>query len=353
MALAILTIFAICMSLSFMEERMKARDVFLVMMLIGIVMIIIAGTRGPEDTPDSQEYENTFNSIRSLDGSKINMEPSFIYISYLLNTLGLGLNALFFTYAFLSIPIRLGAIWKMSKLPLLTLSIYISFYYQLHDLVQIRCAVASSLFLFAVYYCAENKRLTAMYFILVGAIFHYSALAGFAIFFFSNKELNIWWQTILYLIVPVCFIFYFAGLDLTYLVPDQLGGDRLETYRSLKEWGQEGDLEGVAAHKNFLILINIVMYYGALYYHKVLTQNYKYVPILLKILAFAFFCRLTLDGISSVLASRLFEYFDVVSIFLWTAVIYAFIPVYIGKIATNIVSTGRVLFSIFIYTLHL
>lgn len=352
MALAILTIFTICMSLSFVEERMKRRDILLVIMLIGIVMIIIAGTRGPKDTPDSYEYEEAFNSIHSLDSS-ILMEPSFIYISYFLNTLGLGLNALFFVYAFLSIPIRIGAIWKMSKLPLLTLSIYISFYYQLHDLIQIRCAVASALFLYAVYYCAEGKRLIATLFILCGAIFHYSALAGFAIFLFGNKELSIWWQCILYLVIPICFIFYFAGLDITYLIPEQLLGDRFEKYRALKEWGKEGILEGVAAHKNYMILINIVLYYGSLYFHKVLTQNYKYVPILLKILALAFICRLTLDNISSVLASRLFEYFDIISIFLWTAVIYAFIPVYMGKIATNIVSTGRILFSIFIYTLHL
>lgn len=351
MALAILTIFIICMSLSFVEERMKRRDVLLVVLLIGIVMIIIAGTRGPEDTPDSHEYEEAFNSINSLDSS-ILMEPSFIYISYFLNTLGLGLNTLFFIYAFLSIPIRLGAIWKMSKLPLLTLSIYISFYYQLHDLIQIRCAVASALFLYAVYYYAEGERLIAILFILLGTIFHYSALAGFAIFLFSNKELNIWWQCILYLVIPIGFIFYFSGLDITSLIPEQFMGDRFIKYRTLKEWG-EGIFEGVAAHKNYMILINIVLYYGSLYFHKVLTQNYKYVPILLKILALAFICRLTLDNISSVLASRLFEYFDIVSIFLWAAIIYAFIPVYIGKIATNIISTARILFSIFIYTLHL
>ena len=315
-------------------------------------MIIIAGTRGPFDTPDSYEYEEAFNAIRSLDSS-ILMEPSFIYISYFLDTLGLGLNTLFFIYAFLSIPIRLGAIWKMSKLPLLTLSIYISFYYQLHDLIQIRCAVASALFLYAVYYYAEGKRLIAILFILLGAIFHYSALAGLVIFLFSNKELNIWWQCILYLVIPICFIFYFAGLDITSLIPEQLWGDRFVKYRTLKELGREGVLEGVAPYKNIMILINIVLFYVSLYYHKVLTLNYKYVPLLLKILAFAFICRLTMDNISSVLSSRLFEYFDIVSIFLWTAIIYAFSPVYMGKIATNIVSTGRILFSIFIYTLHL
>jgi hypothetical protein len=50
---------------------------------------------------------------------------------------------LFFTYAIIAIPIQLSALWKLSKMPFLTLTLYISYYYMMHDMVQIRCSVAS------------------------------------------------------------------------------------------------------------------------------------------------------------------------------------------------------------------
>lgn len=336
-----------------MEERMKRKDVLLIFCLIGLIMIIIAGSRAPEDTPDSDNYEYSYNSITSLQSGDLLQEPSFIYISYFLNSFGFGVNALFFTYAFMSIPIRLTAIWKMSKLPLLTLGIYISFYYQLHDLVQIRCAVASALFLLAVYYRIEKRNMLTLLCILIGTIFHYSALAGLVIFLFNNKEINIWWYAILYLVVPLGMIIYLSGFDISYLLPEQLGGDRLEAYRAMKEWGKEGDLEGVTVYKNPMILTNMFLYYLCIWYNKVLSEYCKYIPLLLKIMAVAFFCRLMLDNISSVLASRLFEYFDVVSIFLWTAVIYSFYPIYIGKVFTHTVSSARLFYSMLIYTLQL
>lgn len=353
MFVAIIIIFLLCVSFSFIEENMKRRDTLLLFMVIGLIMIVIAGIRVPGETPDSENYENNYYSITSLDSDDYLQEISFVYISYFLNVLGLSVNALFFAYALLSVPLRLTAIWKMSKLPILTLSIYISFYYQLHDLVQIRCAVASALFLLAVYYQTENNRKAALAFILLGTLFHYSALAGLIILLLNNKELNTWWQTGLYLVIPVAIIFYAAGLDIATMIPDELGGNRLKLYKSLKEYGIEGDLEGVAIYKNPMVLTNVCLYFFCLFFHKTLTEQCKYVPILLKIMAIAFLCRLTLDNISSVVSSRLFEYFDVVSIFLWTAVIYAFSPVNIGKIFTHTVSTARLLYSVLIYTLQL
>ena len=155
MIIAIFVIFAICISFSFVEERIQERDKIILFVLIGIGMILIAGTRDIHDTPDSNNYERMFYSARTLDSGL--REPSFTLIAYSLNELGFGINALFFVYAIMSIPLRLHIIWKMSTMPLITLAIYISHYYQLHDLIQIRTAVASALFLFAVYYRVEKN----------------------------------------------------------------------------------------------------------------------------------------------------------------------------------------------------
>lgn len=351
MFIAIIVIFAICISFSFVEEQIKERDKIVLFFLIGIGMILIAGTRDIYDTPDSDNYERMFYSAKTLDS--VIREPSFTFIAYYLKELGLGINALFFTYAIMSIPLRLHIIWKMSSMPLITLAIYISHYYQLHDLMQIRAAVASALFLFAVYYRVEKNNKYAVLCLLVGTLFHYSALAGFIIFMFSSKPLKKYQEIILYSIVPLCMIFYFAGFDLGSFIPDEWGGNRLAVYRQLKDKGIEDEQAGWIFYKNPIVITNICMYYGCLIYHKFLTDYDKYLPIMIKIMAFAFFCMLTLENISSVLASRLNEYFEIVSIFMWTTAIYAFTPQLYGKIIINFVSSARCFACILVYTLGL
>ncbi len=352
MLIAIFFIFLVCVSFSFFEENLRKRDKLLLLLFVGVIMILIAGTRGVLDTPDSDNYETQFNEVSSLDASDSLQEPSFTFISYYVNLFGLGINGLFFIYALLSIPLRIGAIWKLSKLPILTLSIYISFYYQLHDLVQIRCAVASAMFMFAVYYKIEKQKWKALAFILVGAFFHYSAIAGLLIFLFNNKKLETRHIVMLLGVLFFGVAFYFSGLDFSVFLPDELGG-RLQIYRELKENGIEGDLEGVAFYKNPMVLTNIALYLFCIYYHKILTESYEYLPFMLKLMGVAFIFLLTMGNISSVVSSRLFEYFDVVSIFLWTALIYAFKPVSAGKVIVHVISTARIIYSVLIYTLHL
>lgn len=102
MVIAILTMILICMAFSLIEEDMKRSDVLAVIGLTGIVMIIVAGTRSIYDTPDSDNYEIMYYSINSTEDDI--REPSMVYLSYYLNQLGLGVNALFFAYALMSIP---------------------------------------------------------------------------------------------------------------------------------------------------------------------------------------------------------------------------------------------------------
>lgn len=348
MVIAILTMILICMAFSLIEEDMKRSDVLAVIGLTGIVMIIVAGTRSIYDTPDSDNYEIMYYSINSTEDDI--REPSMVYLSYYLNQLGLGVNALFFAYALMSIPLRLGAILKFSPLPILTLAIYISYFYQLHDLMQIRCAVASALFLFAIYYRAEKKWWRAVLLILVGILFHYSAFAGLVILFFSNKEFRWWERYLLAAAVPLCLLFYFFGFDYSYFIPDELGGDRLAAYRELKDKGKEDAMTWVF-YQHPVFLLNVALYYGCLFYYDLLAKKYKYMSIMLKTLAFAFFCMLTLSTLSGVLASRLYEYFAIVSIFLWTAAAYAFHPLNYGKIFINAVIFVQCLANVFVYTL--
>ena len=201
MVVALVLLFTACMALSFVEDRLSDRDKKVLYVILSFVMIMIAGTREVGSTPDTVSYEEMYYA-KEGDLMVLLREPTFGFFVDTLQSLGLGINALFFTYAILSIPIHLSAFWRMSRLPLLTLTIYLSYYYMMHDMVQIRCGVASGLFLWAIYSYVEKRRLWTLAFILIGTLFHYSAIAGLVIFL-CNDQLPRWQRYVLYSIVPI------------------------------------------------------------------------------------------------------------------------------------------------------
>lgn len=351
MVIALVLLFSITLSLSFIEDRISERDKKILYIILGIAMVLIAGLREVGSTPDSSDYERMYygKADKVLEAAT---EPSFAMISSFLNSFSLGVNSLFITYALISIPIHLTAFWRLSKLPFLTLTIYLSYYYMMHDMVQIRCSVASALFLWAIYFYVEEKKKYAFACILVGIFFHYSATVGLLLFL-TSKKIPEWQKYVLYLVVPIGLIAYFTNLDISYLVPDEIGGAKLEVYRKLKDKGIEEMQAGIRFEGNPLIWLNIILYYACIYFKDYLTKFCKYVPTAIKIQAFAFCCLFFIKGFSMVVGNRLNDYFSVASIILWTASVYAFYPRFIGKIVNNIVSAVRFVASMLIYALSL
>lgn len=353
MVIALVIVFVISLSLSFIEDRMIKRDKILSYAIIGFILICIAGSRSIYDTPDSMEYEQMYYQSGGGSLRELADEPTFRFFSLTLRDLGLGINALFFLYAMISVPLHLWSFWKMSKLPLLTLVVYLSYYFQMHDLVQMRCSVASALFLFSIYFYGENKKWYSFACIVIGTLFHYSAVMGLLIFLLNNKEWNYWQRWTAYLLVPVGLIVYYSGVDISYLVPAGLGGNKLDAYRRLKETGIEDDLAGWDLKGNAVIWMNVGLYYGTIIYRNTLSVYCKNIHFYIKILALAFGCLFFLHNISAVLASRLCDYFEVISIILWTVAVYAFYPIIAGKVLINIASTLRFVLSMLFYAMAL
>ena len=351
MILALVVVFLIALSLSFIEERLSVTDKLIAYLLMGIALIFIAGTRGIYDTPDSWEYEDMYYAAGSGSILELANEPTFRYISITLRGMGFGINALFFVYASISVPLHLASFWKLSRLPILTMVVYLSYYYQMHDLVQIRSSIASSLFLFAFYFYANKRKLYALLFILAGTLFHYSAAAGLLLFLFNDKEWNAWQRWAAYLMVPIGIVFYYSSIDISYLVPEGLGGDKLEAYRKLRDMGLEDEQAGWALKGNLVIWMNVCLFYCAIIFRNTLQTACKYSFLAIKVLGLAFVCLFFLHNVSAVLASRLCDYFEVTSIILWTAAVYAFYPVIAGKVIINTVSSIRFVLSMLFYAM--
>jgi len=173
---------------------------------------------------------------------------------WLLNALGLGVNALFFTYALISVPIHMALFRKMTNIPFTMLTIYLSYYFMMHEMAQIRAGVAAGCLLWAIYLYAEQKKTYALVAILAGTMFHYSAAAGLVLLLLGNgTTLPRWQKWALFAIVPVGLVAYFTHIDISYIIPEEMGGDKLMAYRELRDKGLEDEQAGWPLEQHLLI----------------------------------------------------------------------------------------------------
>lgn len=350
MVISLVLVFLLCATSSFFEERISDRYKIILYIIIGISLILIAGLRGVGVTPDTNEYEEMYYGGSTF--MEETTEPTFLFISSFLRGFSFDVTALFLTFSFISIAIHLPALWRLSRLPLVTLTIYISYYFMMQEMVQMRAGVAAGFFLWAIYNYVEKKKLIALGCILLAICFHYSAIAALLLFFLTDK-LPRWQKIVLYLIIPIGFIAYFTDLDFSYIIPESMGGDKVAVYRQLKEIGTEDDFAGWPLRNNILIWMNIILYLACIYYSELLTQHCKFVPIAIKIQAIGFCFLFFVHGISAIIGNRMNDFFSIASIILWTASIYAFQPRIYGIALSNFISTFRFVSSIIAYALAL
>ena len=142
------------------------------------------------------------------------VEPSFTLISAILNVFTDNVHLLFLVYAFLGVTIKLYAFKKSLQCIFVPMMLYISFYFVLHEMTQIRAGVVSALFLLAVYHIAKKEKRKALLLIIVGSFFHYSSLALLPTLVFGNKDFNRKENIMIALLIPLSYLIYFGGISM-------------------------------------------------------------------------------------------------------------------------------------------
>jgi len=198
----------------------KSYDNFL-FFIICTLLVLVSGFRPLGLDRDSLTYVDLINRPISEIWFQ---EPTFIFFT-LINKFFFGETYRFFfiLYACLGIVIKFIAIKKFKVNKFIALFVYISLYFVLHDMTQIRVGVASAFFMLSLSYYKENKN-RALVFQLCAILFHYSALAGLAIYLLRKAKLN---KTLC-----LCFILFSLSiskfitqsfiLDISFYFPDFL-----------------------------------------------------------------------------------------------------------------------------------
>ena len=293
--------------------------------LVGLVLIFVAGFREIGLDPDSENYEYTFQNYFK-NGTDEMIEPSFLLISYILGLFTDNVHILFLLYAIFGVSLKMFAFRKMSEFYFVPLLCYISFYYVLHDLTQIRAGVVSGIFLCTLPLIAENKKKIAFFILLGASLIHYSSLMLLPVLFLNNKPFCKK-TTILFLCaIPLGYVVYYAGGSILMNPSLPFIGNKLAIYQAAVEKGKM--TVGINIFDP-LHIISIMLFYYLFLFKDSLTKLCDDFPILLKTSAIGLSLYSALAFLP-VLALRTSQLYCIVNILLYTYIIYTFKQKWIG-----------------------
>lgn len=337
----ILSIFAIVVVLSFLEDYMPSWQKMLILITLGIALICIS-TFKPMTVSDARSYEYYFlyNDDPIIE---IATEPTFIHLSRLVLALGGEVIVIFFVYALLAIPLKLSAIWKTTPYVFTAMIVYIGIYYPMHDVVQIRCGVAAAFLLWALVPLAKRMYGTAFLLTIVATLFHYSSLAFMPILLVGNMRVDKYWRYFLGAIIPICLVLYVMGMGAISLIPNSIIEGKLDIY---KEMSEIGEWEEYIPYKQVTFLAEFVLLYVFLFFYDTIERHCIYAPIFVKILVLEMFF-LTMFAEIPVLGGRLHDLFGIFNAVAFTCCLYCVKPRYVARIGITIFALGHYLIQMF------
>lgn len=163
---------------------------------IVILLSLLAGLRDPSVSKDYLNYQYVFRDMNEItsDGYYflLAFEPGFVGIVVFFRKIfevNYGVAIMLF-YALACLSLKVFAINRFSINPYLTLLYYFSYFFLLHEMTQIRIALAAGIFLISLIPFLKGKWITFIGLILLATCFHYSAIFFLLILIFNINKLN-------------------------------------------------------------------------------------------------------------------------------------------------------------------
>lgn len=342
MDVLILSLFAVVVILSFLEDYMPSWQKLLVLAAVGVVLICLA-TFKPMTTADAINYETYFyqNDDPIVEKS---IEPSFVYLSRLYLSLGYSITAIFLTYALIAIPLKIALLWKMTPFVFTSMIVYLGIYYPLHDAVQIRCGVATAFLLLAIVPLSKRQYFKALVLVIVATLFHYSSITFLPIFLLGNIKVGKYWKWFLGVAIPICLLLYLAGFSAFSLMPASMIDGKLDVYKDMSDMGLWG--KKYIPYKQITFVFEFALLYFFIYFYDTIKKHCIYAPILIKVLAlemgyFIMFAEIEVVG------NRLHELFGMFNVLAFTQCVYFIKPRYVVRIALTVFALTQYLIQMY------
>jgi len=345
--LIIALFFALTVFLAFMEDRIRSQHKVYILTGYALFMILLVTTKDVEHTADAAVYENMFIHYNDPFVSLVT-EPSFIYLSKIVLSLGGGIGVMFFLYAVLSIPAKLAIYNRMTPYIFTALVVYIPVYFELHDMIQMRVSAAAMFLLASFIPLSEKKYWTAALLMVGSILFHYSAAVFLPFLFIGNRKLNTAGRVFIATMLPVCLAMYLLKLDWLSFVPTILPAIqyKVEAYKESADKGELDEIYPLFFQLYYLAKCSMLLL--CLYYYELLSSKERLAPLLINLFAVS---TLFLPSMATipVIAGRISELFGIVDCLVFTFLLHIVSPPWVARIAITAVSLYMLVFNM-LYT---
>lgn len=149
---------------------------------LSLLVAFISVLKPIDMLPDGDVYKYYFDSISN--GEVVDVESSFIYISLLGDYFGGGIYFVFFTYAIISLYIKLKVFGYFKRRYAIVI-LYLSSYLVLHELIQIRIALSISLMFLSYLFFLQCRHYMMFLCFCLATFFHITSFVFVLIFIAS------------------------------------------------------------------------------------------------------------------------------------------------------------------------
>ena len=177
-------------------RNLTREQYFYLWVLVGFIVLATVISWG--FSRDSENYHRMFEAYGAsgwdvLFAEMFQREAFLLIVSKALYQLGLGSFFLFLIYSVISLSIKFYLIDKHSRDKVLSLSLFASYFFILHDSTQIRFSMAVAFAYLGLHYLASNRKLLFAAIVTFSAIIFHVAVLGFIVMlFFTTKKSLLW-----------------------------------------------------------------------------------------------------------------------------------------------------------------
>lgn len=296
------------------------------------LLSLFAGLRAIDVSRDGFNYAYMFDSVYQYsDWFSSRNELMAVIIPVTLKNLGIySYISAFLTFALIGVGLKLLAIKKYSPVPLLSVLLYYSHFFILHEMTQIRVGVATGILLLTIDDIYQKKFGKFVFKIFAASLFHFSSLAFLPIFFVDPKKIN---RLVYFIILLVAISLGLAkGVNVFKLIPALSSlNSKLAAYDALQNQMTEVNLFNVT------MLINIFAISLQLLFIGRVRSISKYSIIIIKIMFFGIVSLYMFSSIP-VIAWRVSELFLVIGFINLTYIYFIIRPRFISSLIVLLIA---------------
>jgi len=261
---------------------------------------------------------STEDSLYQTFGQFPEFEKGFIIFSYVVKSLGGGLQTIFLLMAMGTVALMLLSFKKYTPFFLVAILIYLYNGYPL-NFGYIRQGISVAIFTYAIRYIESREALKYFCLFFIAVLFHTSAILFVPFYFILNKSFK---HSVVVIAIVVSFLFsYLDWMGVLLSLFDVFLGGNLAFAKLHEYYLRYTDVEEVRVGLSTVFFERLFVFLYFSYNKQFFSNRIKYFNVFYNLM-FGYFCMYLLFIDIAVLLERIGLYFDIANIFMYSFLLF-------------------------------